>query len=139
MCKVPYHKAIGSLNYCAVATQPDIAFPVSLLAQFMENPGKIHWEAVKQIFHYLLGTKEWKLMYSTTDNSLKGYMDADGLLQEHRHTISGYVFLMNKGVISLSSKKQNLITLSTAKSEYIATMYAAKEALWLHHIIGEVF
>jgi hypothetical protein len=47
MCKVPYREAIGSLNYCAVATRPDIAFSVSLLAQFMENPGKIHWEAVK--------------------------------------------------------------------------------------------
>ena len=40
MCKVPYREAIGSLNYCAVATRPDIAFPVSLLAQFMENPGR---------------------------------------------------------------------------------------------------
>ena len=47
MCKVLYRKAIGLLNYCAVVTRPDIAFPVSLLAQFMENPGKIHWEAIK--------------------------------------------------------------------------------------------
>ena len=37
ICKVLYCKAIGSLNYCAVATQPDIAFLVSLLAQFMEK------------------------------------------------------------------------------------------------------
>ena len=37
MCNVPYCKAIGLLNYCAVTTQPDIAFPVSLLAQFMEE------------------------------------------------------------------------------------------------------
>ena len=37
MCKVPYQEAIGSLNYCAVATCPDIAFSVSLLAQFMDN------------------------------------------------------------------------------------------------------
>ena len=57
MHKVPYHKAIGLLNYCAVATQPDIAFPVLLLAQFMENPGRTHWEAVRKVFHYLLGTK----------------------------------------------------------------------------------
>ena len=72
MCKVPYHGAIGSLNYCAVATRPNIAFPVSLLAQFMENLGKVHWEAVKRVFRYLLGTKHWKLTYGTTDNGLKG-------------------------------------------------------------------
>ena len=50
MSKVPYREAIGSLNYCAVVAQPDIAFSVSLLAQFMENPGCVHWEAVKRIF-----------------------------------------------------------------------------------------
>ena len=47
MAKIPYREAIGSLIYCAVATRPDIAFPTSLLAQYMENPGKVHWEAVK--------------------------------------------------------------------------------------------
>ena len=29
---VLYHEAIGSLNYCAIATHPDIAFAVSQLA-----------------------------------------------------------------------------------------------------------
>ena len=58
-------------------------------------------------------------------------MDADGSLQEHRHAISGYVFLVNRGAISWSSKKQELVTLSTAESEYVTATYAAKEALWL--------
>ena len=57
MHKVPYHEAISSLNYCAVTTRPDIAFLVSLLAQFMENPGRTQWEAVKRVFHYLSDTK----------------------------------------------------------------------------------
>ena len=139
MHKVPYREAIGSLNYCAVATCPDITFPVSLLAQFMENPGCIHWQAVKRIFHYLLGTKDWRLVYGITDQGLEGYTDADGSSQEHRHVISGCTYLINGGAISWSSKKQELITLSTAKSEYVAATYAAKEALWLRHIIGEVF
>ena len=50
MCEILYREAIGLLNYCAVATRPDIVFPVSLLAQFMENPGHVHWDAVKRIF-----------------------------------------------------------------------------------------
>ena len=36
MCRVPYQEAIGLLNYCAIATHPDIAFSASLLTQFME-------------------------------------------------------------------------------------------------------
>jgi hypothetical protein len=139
MCKVLYREAVGSLNYCAVATRPDIAFSVSLLAQFMENPGRIHWEAVKRVFRYLSGTKNWRLIYGTTESGLEGYTDADGSSQEHRHAISGYVFLVNGGAVSWSSKKQELITLSTAESEYVAATYAAKEAIWIRQIINEIF
>lgn len=139
MRKVPYREAIGSLMYCAVATRPDIAFSVSLLAQFMENPGRTHWEAVKRVFRYLKGTKDWKLVYGTEEKGLEGYTDADGSSQEHRHAISGYAFLIDGGAVSWSSKKQELVTLSTAESEYVAATHAAKEALWLRRFIGEIF
>ena len=41
--------------------------------------------------------------------------------------------------ISWSSHKQELITLSTTEAEYIALTHTAKEAIWLHNFIGEVF
>ena len=47
MCNVPYREAIGSLIYAALGTCPDISFTVLFLAQFMQNPGRLHWEAVK--------------------------------------------------------------------------------------------
>ena len=53
MSKIPYREAIGSLMWAAVATQPDIAFAVSLLSQFLKNPGEIHWKAVKRIMRYI--------------------------------------------------------------------------------------
>jgi len=139
MRKIPYREAIGSLMYCAVATRPDIAFPVSLLAQFMENPGRTHWEAVKRVFRYLSGTKNWKLVYGSKDNGLEGYTDADGASQEHRHAISGYAFLIDGGAVSWSSKKQELVTLSTAKSKYVSITHTTKEALWLRQLIGKIF
>ena len=37
---------------------PDIAYAVSYLAQFMSNPGCMHWEAVKRVIRYLKGTKD---------------------------------------------------------------------------------
>jgi hypothetical protein len=56
MKTVPYHKAIGSLMYASITTQPDITFAISTLSQFLKNPGELHWTAVKQIFRYLSGT-----------------------------------------------------------------------------------
>ena len=49
--------------YASVATRPDISFAVSQLSQYLENLGEAHWEAVKQVFHYLAGTHTQALTY----------------------------------------------------------------------------
>ena len=139
MRKIPYREAVGALMYCAVATRPDIAFPTALFSQFVENPGPAHWEAVKHIFQYLLGTKTLELIYGETDGGLEGYTDTDGATQEHRHAISGYAFLIDGGAVLWFSKKQEIVTLSTAEAEYVAATHATKEAIWLKHFLSEVF
>ncbi|THH01090.1 hypothetical protein EW026_g1530 [Hermanssonia centrifuga] len=139
MKKIPYREAIGSLMYAAVGTRPDIAFAVSTLAQFSENPGWVHWEAVKRVFRYLLGTRDLSLVYGGVQKGLEGFVDADGASQEHRRAITGYVFLIDGGAVSWSSKKQELVTLSTTEAEYVAATHAAKEVMWIRRIIGEVF
>lgn len=139
MRKIPYREAVGSLMYAAIGTRPDIAFAVSTLAQFNDNPGWVHWDAVKRVFRYLLGTKALSLVYGGDMKGLEGFVDADGALQEHRRTIMGYLFLVDGGAVSWSSKKQELVTLSTTEAEYVAATHAAKEAIWIRHLIGEVF
>ena len=42
MNSILYKATVDSLMYTAIGTHPDIAFAVSLLRQFMHNPGKIH-------------------------------------------------------------------------------------------------
>ena len=95
MSKTPYCEAIGSLMYAAVATHPNIAFVVLALSQFLENPGEVHWEAIKRVLHYLTGTKTHTLTYGNEHHDLLGFTDADGASQEHRHAISGYAFLID--------------------------------------------
>ena len=48
MSKIPYREAIGSLMWAAVVTQPDIAFPVSLLSQFLEKFGRNSLESSQE-------------------------------------------------------------------------------------------
>jgi Reverse transcriptase (RNA-dependent DNA polymerase) len=138
MRNVPYREAIGSLMYAALGTRPDISFAVSFLAQFMQNPGRPHWEAVKRVFRYLKGTKGTCLVIGGSQGGLEAYSDADWASQEHRHSVSGYVFTIDGGAVSWSSKKQPIVALSTTEAEYIAATHAAKEALWLRAFLADI-
>jgi hypothetical protein len=82
MKNTPYREAIGSLMYAAVTTRPDIAFVVSTLSQFLNNPGDLHWEATKRVFLYLAGTKDYELTSGGERHDLEGFTDADGTMQD---------------------------------------------------------
>lgn len=82
MKDVPYQRAIGSLMYAAVSTCPD-TFSVAILSQCMCNPGRAHWEAVKQVFRYLQATRDMKLTLGSKDEDIEAYVDADWASQPH--------------------------------------------------------
>jgi hypothetical protein len=45
---------------------------------------------------------------------------------------------MDGGAISWSSRKQELVTLSTAEVEYVVVTHTAKECIWLCRLTGEI-
>jgi hypothetical protein len=139
MCDKPYHEAVGALNWATLATRPDIAFAVSTVARFAANPGIAHWEAVKRIYCYLAGTRDLWLTYGETRRVLEGYADADGSMTEDRQAIMGYAFLIDGGTVSWSSKWQEIVSLSTTESEYVAATHSMKEAIWLCSLLSELF
>ena len=131
MKRIPYKEGIGSLLNAALTTHPDIAFASSVLGQFAQNPGRIHWEALKRIMRYLKGTSELELVLGgKPGGGLSVYSDVDFASQEHRHSISGYAVLIDGGAVSWSSKKQSMIALSTMEAKYIAETHASKEISW---------
>ena len=128
-------------NEICISQPPNEGVPVHA------EPGRPHWEAVKRVFRYLKGTHEHALTIGEggtlpwndkTCTRLQGYCDADWASQEHQHSMSGYIFTIDGGTISWSSKKQPVIALSTTEAKYIAMTHAAKEALWLRTFIVEI-
>jgi hypothetical protein len=67
---------------------------------------------------------------------LHGYCDADfaGDVDTRRST-TAYVFVLNGGAISWSSKLQATVAVSTAEAEYMSAASAVKEALWLRKVM----
>ncbi|KAL2231740.1 UNVERIFIED_CONTAM: Retrovirus-related Pol polyprotein from transposon TNT 1-94 [Sesamum indicum] len=120
----PYASAIGSLMYAMICTRPDIAHAVGVVSRFMSNPGVMHWEAVKWILRYLRGTKDRALVFGSD--------------YDKRRSTTGYVFTYGGTAVSWVSKLQKVVTLSTTEAEYVAVTEAAKELIWLQHLLGEL-
>lgn len=68
-----------------------------------------------------------------------GYADTDGGTAEDRRAITGYAFLIDigHGAVSWSSKLQEIVSLSTTESGYVAATHGMKEALWLRSLLSE--
>ncbi|GJV13071.1 retrotransposon protein, putative, ty1-copia subclass [Tanacetum coccineum] len=64
MQNVPYAPAVGSIMYAVRCTRPDVAFAQNFTSRFQQNPGELHWTAVKNILKYLRNTKDMFLVYS---------------------------------------------------------------------------
>ena len=60
-------------------------------------------------------------------------------MAEDHHAISGYAFLIDGGAVSWSFKRQEIISLSMTKSEYVAATHGLKEAMWLQSLLSETF
>ena len=63
MVGVPYQSAVGAIMYAMLGTRPDIAYSITALSQYCNNPGYVHWVALKRVLRYLCGTINYKLTY----------------------------------------------------------------------------
>lgn len=137
-----YATLIGSLMYLARGSRPDIAYATQKLAQYTKNPQPVHWTAVKRIFRYLKGTRNYALTYGGSEDELNEdlniYCDADWASDADRKSISGYVFKIAGGAVAWSAKKQSTVALSTAEAEYTAATHCAKQVLWYRSLFTEL-
>ena len=137
-----YQTVVGSFNFLAAWTRPEILHACSELSKFMSNPGPPHVEAVKRLGCYVKGTLALGLTYRNVSdpdhppNQLWGYVDADwaGNLDNRRSTL-GYVLMLNGCAVSWKSKRQSLVALSTAEAEFIAASSLVQEVIYLRRFL----
>lgn len=140
MKSVPYLQAVGSLQYLATMTRPDIAYAVSYLGRFNHNPLPQHWASVKHLLRYLKGTMGYKLVYKGNDDLelFQTYCDAShGSCQATGRGTGGYVTVVSGAAVGWSSKRQAFVTLSSTEAEYVAAVEGGKEIMWMRNILTE--
>ena len=136
---VLYIQAIGRVLWPVVVLQPDAAYVVGVMSQFMQNSGPAHWEGLKRIINYLGCTIDlWLTFGGQNEMMVEGFCNADWASKKHRHLISGFSFHFSVMAISWSSKKQGVMLLLSTEVEYVVQTHAAKEGIWLRSFMKEI-
>jgi len=137
--KFNYSGLIGSLLYLSTCSRPDISHSVGVLARHMSKPTVAHWQAAMGVLKYVASTTDFGIQYSRGSSSeVVGFSDADyGGDSDTRKSTTGYVFMLNGGAVSWSSKLQPTVAHSTMEAEYMAASSATKEALWLRKLMSD--
>ena len=151
-----YRELIGSLNYVACGTRPDIAFAVNQLARYSNAPTHAHWELAIHCLQYLVHTKYWGVLLGSGAPVHKvysrhlpdqfppsphaaGYADAKhGTGIDDKRSISGTLLQVLGGHVSWSARVQPVVALSTTDSEIRALSEVCREALWVAKLIDLV-
>ncbi|KAK2979360.1 hypothetical protein RJ640_018440 [Escallonia rubra] len=104
-----YQRLVGKLIYLS-HMRPDIAYAVSVVSQFMQNPKDVHLHAVYQILQYLKGSPGRGILFRKgTNMELEAYTDADyaGSLTDRRPTSRYYKEFQNFPHLAIKQPVQN--------------------------------
>ena len=116
-----YQSIIGSLLYLMIGTHPDIAFAVTHLSQFSTNPTEDHDQAAVHICCYLVGPRDYKLVYSReADKGLVAFTDSDWAADKIQHRSVTGDFKLANSIISWRSHAQKAVALSSTEAKYMA-------------------
>jgi hypothetical protein len=127
-----YRSVIGSLLY-ETASRLDMMFSVCISARFPTSPRESHLKATKRILRYLKHTQIIGLWYPKGARfELIGYSNSDYAgCKVERNSTSNTCQLLERSLVSWSSKKQNSVALSTTKVEYISVGSCCAQLLWM--------
>ncbi|WZZ64845.1 hypothetical protein YC2023_076215 [Brassica napus] len=131
-----YRKLVGKLIYLTI-TRPDICFAVNQVSQHMQVPKEHHWRMVERILMYLNGSPDqgvWMGCNGSTE--VVGYCDADwaGDRADRRST-TGYSTFIGGNLVTWKSKKQKVVSCSSAEAEYRAMLKLTNELVWIKGIL----
>ena len=135
-----YNAITGSLNYAANCTRPDLAYTVSTLCRFNNDPGLSHINRAKRTLRYLNATSDFGIQFvqKKEGGQVYSFSDASFASTDESKSVSGYVNFLADGPVSWSSKRQTVTAQSTWEAEFIGYAGAISEARWLSMFLEEL-
>ncbi|CAI7854888.1 unnamed protein product [Closterium sp. NIES-54] len=138
----PYPELVGCLMYLMTCTQPDLAYPLSLLACYVA-PGrhqKVHWDVAKRVLRYLCSTSGMGLVLGGQGPVfLTCHADASWVDDSATQRSSqGYTFSLRSGSVSWRSTCSSQVLSFSCEAEIYAGAMAAQEIRWLTYLLTDL-
>jgi len=111
LLRLQYQSLVGSLNWLAHTTCPDLSTVVSLLAQHQQSPSTGHLEAAKHVVKYLTGTKQLGIYFTSKRRPV---------LESFLH------FPLNSQILSMSDANWGPQDVSITKSHPELLLFASR-------------
>ena len=134
-----YRRMVGKLLYLNM-TRPDISYVVQQLSQFLSDPRVPHMKAAMHVIRYLKGTIGYGLFYAhNVDFQLVAYSDADwGNCRTSCRSLTGYCVFLWPSLIYWKTKKQKVVSKSSAEAEYRSMSHTTSELVWLEGLLQDL-
>ena len=138
--KLEYLKFVGSLNYLAMFSRPDLLYHLSRVAQSCSDPNESDMLRIKKIFSYILYTKGKKLYFNSNNNfNLECFVDASNNCYLDGKGHYGYGLCFGGCCFFLcKSAKIRMVTMSSTEAEYCALAYACMEILYIIQLLKDL-
>ncbi|CAI7846015.1 unnamed protein product [Closterium sp. NIES-53] len=138
----PYPELVGCLMYLMTCTRPDLAYPVSILARYVDprRHRPEHMAAAKRVLRYLCSTLGLGLVLGgRSPVVLTVHTDASWVddLATQRSS-QGYTFSLGTGSVSWRSTRSSSVLSSSCEAEIYAGAMAAQELRWLTYLLTDL-
>lgn len=135
-----YQGKVGSIQYAATITRPDVAKAAAKLSQFLQNPGPQHHRAVDRVICYLYTTRYRALQYGDKGDMESFELASDASFADNldRRSSAGYICQVYGGPVDWKASKQPTVTTSTTEAELLGMSDAARSLQWWKRFLGRI-
>jgi hypothetical protein len=138
--QLKYRSAVGMLLYLVKHSRPDISNSVRELSKVADGATEAHWKAMARLVKYVVDTEEIGLRIKPRKKDdmfvLEGISDSEYAGDpDTRISVYGYILYFCGAPIAWKSKSDKSVTLSSTEAEYFALSEAAKEVIFVRHLV----
>jgi hypothetical protein len=131
-----YRSKVAEILYTSLSVRPDLAYAVSSLSQYNNDPTDVAWKALLNVCGYLSQTKSFglKILRHST-NSSTIYTDSDHNSDQDLVSRIAYIGQAFGNTVSWKSRKlANIISMSSCESEFYAAELGGKDGIYIRRL-----